>query len=128
MESFPIVREYISGATASGVNEATLALEEMKTLAHTYSPAYTEADFQRVLESSSHITFNSLNQLARFRERIKAFDRDISVGIRVNPEYSEVKTELYNPCAPGARLGITADQLGDRFPEGIEGFHFHTSV
>ncbi len=123
---FPIVCEYISGATASGANEATLALEEMKSLAHTYSPAYTEADFQRVLEASSHITFNSLNQLAQFRERIKAFDRVISVGIRVNPEYSEVKTELYNPCAPGARLGITADQLGEYLPEGIDGFHFHT--
>ncbi len=123
---FPIVREYISGATASGANEATLALEEMKTLAHTYSPAYTDADFQRVLEASSHITFNSLAQLAQFNARIQAFDRAISIGIRVNPEFSEVKTELYNPCAPGARLGITVDQLGDMLPAGVEGFHFHT--
>lgn len=123
---FPIVREYVSGATASGANEAKLALEEMKTLAHTYSPAFTDADFHQILECSSHITFNSLTQLAQFGERVKAFERTITVGLRVNPEFSEVTTELYNPCAPGARLGITADQLGDQLPEGVEGFHFHT--
>jgi carboxynorspermidine decarboxylase len=123
---FPIVREYVSGATASGAHEARLAVEEMKTLAHTYSPAFTEADFQQVLECSSHITFNSLTQLAHYGERVKAYERAITVGLRVNPEFSEVATELYNPCAPGARLGITADQLGNQLPEGVEGFHFHT--
>jgi len=123
---FPIVREYISGATASGAYEARLAREEMITLAHTYSPAFTDDDFQEVLESSSHITFNSMEQLARFRRRVIEFERPISMGIRVNPEFSEVTTELYNPCAPGARLGITADQLGDTLPAGLEGFHFHT--
>jgi carboxynorspermidine decarboxylase len=123
---FPVVREYISGATASGANEATLALEEMKSLAHTYSPAFTESDFHRVLESSSHITFNSLAQLSKFQERVSGYERAISVGLRVNPEFSEVQTELYNPCAPGARLGITADQLGETLPAIVEGFHFHT--
>ena len=123
---FPIVREYISGAAASGANEATLVAEEMKTLAHTYSPAFAESDFQRVLEASSHITFNSLTQYNHFRERLNSFPRAISAGLRVNPEFSEVKTEIYNPCAPGARLGITANQLGESLPEGIEGFHFHT--
>ncbi len=123
---FPIVREYITGATASGANEAKLAMEEMKSLAHTYSPAFTETDFQQVLENSSHITFNSLAQLEKFGGRVRSFERAVSVGIRVNPEFSEVKTELYNPCAPGARLGITAGQLGDKLPEGVEGFHFHT--
>src|SRR5665647_2394219 len=72
---FPIVREYITGATASGANEARLAAEEMKTLAHTYSPAFTESDFQQVLEYSSHITFNSLAQLEKFRDRVKSFER-----------------------------------------------------
>jgi carboxynorspermidine decarboxylase len=123
---FPVIREYISGATASGANEAMLAYEEMKTLAHTYSPAFTDSDFQKVMECSSHITFNSLNQYERFRERISSFERPISIGLRVNPEYSEVKTELYNPCAAGTRLGMTADQLGERLPDGIEGIHFHT--
>ena len=123
---FPIVREYISGATASGANEARLAAEEMKSLAHTYSPAFTDSDFQTVLECSSHITFNSLTQLAYFSERVKTYSKHISVGLRVNPEFSEVKTALYNPCAPGARLGIIGEQLGDTLPEEVEGFHFHT--
>jgi carboxynorspermidine decarboxylase len=123
---FPIVREYISGATASGANEARLAAEEMKSLAHTYSPAFTESDFQTVMDCSSHITFNSLTQLAQFSERVQTYGRHISIGIRVNPEFSEVQTELYNPCAPGARLGIIADQLEDTLPGEVEGFHFHT--
>jgi carboxynorspermidine decarboxylase len=125
-KTFPIVREYISGATASGPYEARLAFEEMKSLAHTYSPAYTEADFDDVLQYSSHITFNSLTQYYRFFPQVEKFERKISVGIRVNPEYSEVETELYNPCAPGTRLGILASQLGDKLPDGVEGFHFHT--
>lgn len=123
---FPIVREYVSGATASGANEATLALEEMKSYAHTYSPAFTDFDFQRVMESSSHITFNSLSQFEKFRHQVSSFERPISLGLRVNPEFSEVQTELYNPCAPGARLGITEEALGNKLPDGIEGFHFHT--
>jgi carboxynorspermidine decarboxylase len=123
---FPIVREYISGATASGANEARLAFEEMNCLAHTYSPAFTDADFQTVLDCSSHITFNSLTQLEHFIDRVKAYQRAITVGLRVNPEFSEVVTELYNPCAPGARLGIIVDQLGDKLPASVKGFHFHT--
>jgi len=98
----------------------------MKTLAHTYSPAFQQSDFNEVLENSSHITFNSLSQLERFLPYVRNFSRKISVGIRVNPEFSEVETELYNPCSPGTRLGILADQLGDELPDGVEGFHFHT--
>jgi len=123
---FPIVREYISGAAASGAYEAKLATDEMKTLAHTYSPAFQQSDFNVVLENSSHITFNSLSQLERFLPDVRNFSRKISTGIRVNPEFSEVETALYNPCAPGTRLGVLADQLGDELPDGIEGFHFHT--
>jgi len=123
---FPIVREYISGAAASGAYEAKLATDEMKTLAHTYSPAFQQSDFNVVLENSSHITFNSLSQLERFLPDVRNFSRKISTGIRVNPEFSEVETALYNPCAPGTRLGVLADQLGEELPEGIEGIHFHT--
>jgi carboxynorspermidine decarboxylase len=123
---FPIVREYFSGAAASGAWEARLAAEEMNSPAHTYSPAFTEEDFDEVLKYSSHITFNSLSQFEKFSPLVKNFNRKISIGLRVNPEHSEVKTELYNPCAPGSRLGITADQLGDKLPKGVEGLHFHT--
>jgi len=124
--AFPIVREYISGAAASGAYEAKLAVDEMKTLAHAYSPAFQQSDFKVVMENSSHITFNSLSQLERFLPDVRNFSRKISTGIRVNPEFSEVETALYNPCAPGTRLGVLADQLGDELPDGIEGFHFHT--
>jgi len=123
---FPIVREYISGAAASGAYEAKLAADEMRTLAHTYSPAFQLSDFNEVLENSSHITFNSLSQLEQFIPLVKNYSRSISAGIRVNPEFSEVETELYNPCSPGTRLGVLAGQLGNELPEGIEGFHFHT--
>jgi carboxynorspermidine decarboxylase len=125
-KAFPIIREHFSGAAASGAWEARLASEEMKSPAHTYSPAFTGEDFEEVLQYSSHITFNSLSQFEKFFPRIKKFERKISVGLRVNPEFSEVKTPLYNPCAPGTRLGITSDRLGDRLPDGIEGLHFHT--
>ena len=123
--SFPIFREYIHHSTASSVYEARLALEEFGSKAHTYSPAYTEADFPEIMRCSSHITFNSLSQFERFYPMTVAEGSGISCGIRVNPEYSEVETELYNPCAPGTRFGVTADLLPDTLPEGIEGFHCH---
>ena len=119
--SFPIFREYIEHSTASSVYEARLALEEFGSKAHTYSPAYTEADFPEIMRCSSHITFNSLSQFHRFYPMVEAEGSGISCGIRVNPEYSEVETELYNPCA----LGVMAEQLPDRLPQGIEGFHCH---
>ena len=123
--SFPIFREYIDHSTASSPYEARLALEEFGSKAHTYSPAYTEADFPEIMRCSSHITFNSLSQYERFRPQVKAYGESISCGLRVNPEYSEVETELYNPCAPGTRFGVVADQLPEQLPEGIEGFHCH---
>lgn len=124
-KSFPIFREYIDYSTASSVYEARLALDEFGNKAHTYSPAYTEEDFPEIMWCSSHITFNSLNQFNRFYPFIEADGNRISCGIRINPEYSEVETELYNPCAPGTRFGITADLLPNQLPDGIEGFHCH---
>lgn len=123
---FPIVREYIPYSTASSVNEARLAFEEMGSPAHTYSPAYTDENFPIFLKYSSHITFNSLSQFHRFYPQVVADGNRISCGLRINPEYSEVGTDLYNPCAPGSRMGVIADLIGDRLPEGIEGLHFHT--
>lgn len=125
-KSFPIFREYVNSSTASSVYEARLALEEFGSKAHTYSPAYTEADFPAIMKCSSHITFNSLSQYERFYPSVVADGKRISCGIRINPEYSEVETELYNPCAPGTRFGITADLLPDELPQGIDGFHCHT--
>ncbi len=119
---FPIIREYIQNATASSLSEARLAYEEMKTKAHTYAPVYLEDEFEKISEYSNHITFNSLSQLKKFESRINPA---ISVGLRVNPEYSEVGTDLYNPCSPGSRLGLLAEQLPDKLPEIVQGLHFH---
>lgn len=124
-KSFPIFREYIRYTTASSVYEARLAYEEFGSKAHTYSPAYTEADFPVIMQCSSHITFNSFSQYRRFYPMVEASGKDISCGIRINPEYSEVEVELYNPCAPGTRFGVTADLLPEVLPAGIEGFHCH---
>ncbi len=121
--SFPVFREYIDHSTASSVYEARLALEEFGSKAHTYSPAYTESDFPEIMRCSSHITFNSFAQFNRFSAA--AIGEGISCGIRINPEYSEVETELYNPCAPGTRFGVTADLLPAVLPAGLEGFHCH---
>lgn len=121
-KSFPIFREYISQTTASSLFEARLAKEEFGSKAHTYSPAYTENEFEEIVECSSHITFNSLSQYERFASMAK--DK-VSVGLRVNPEYSEIETELYNPCAQGSRFGILAKDLPEQLPEQIKGFHIH---
>ena len=110
-KSFPVIREYIPHSTASSIHEARLAFEEVGSPAHTYSPAYTERDFPTILKYSSHITFNSLTQFERFYPQVVADGNRVSCGLRINPEYSEVETDLYNPCAPSSRLGITADKL-----------------
>lgn len=124
-KSFPIFREYINSVTASSIHEARLAREEFGSLAHTFSPAYTDEEFDEIMRCSSHISFNSLTQYQRFYERTKDAPHSISCGIRINPEYSEIETELYNPCAPGSRFGVTADSLPENLPSGIEGFHCH---
>jgi carboxynorspermidine decarboxylase len=121
--TFPIFRQYIDHSTASSLYEARLAYEEFGSRAHTYSPAYLVDEFDEIVKYSRCITFNSLNQFHRYYPM--TIGHDVSCGIRVNPEYSEVKTDLYNPCAPGSRFGITFDQLPDQLPAGIEGFHCH---
>lgn len=123
--SFPIFREYIHHSTASSPFEALLAYREFGSKAHTYSPAYTDESFSTIIECSSHITFNSFSQFSRFYPQVAAYPVPISCGVRINPEYSEVETELYNPCAPGTRFGLMASQLPEQLPQGIEGFHCH---
>ena len=124
-KSFPIIREYIGHSTASSVAEAQLAYEEMGSPAHTYAPSYTDEEFPTFLRYSSHITFNSLSQYERFYPQVKASGRDVRCGVRINPGFSVVETDLYNPSAPGSRLGVTADLIGERLPEGISGLHLH---
>lgn len=124
-KTFPIFREYISSTTASSLSEAKLAFEEFGAPAHTFSPAYVEREIDEIARCSSHITFNSLSQFMRFVDRVKHENNKLSCGLRVNPEYSEVGTMLYNPCAPGTRFGVSVDKLTEILPQGIEGFHCH---
>ena len=124
-KTFPIFREYIKSTTASSLFEARLAFEEFGSRAHTYSPAYKEDEFEEIVKCSSHITFNSFSQYERFALNAKRLNPDINIGIRINPEHSEVETDLYNPCAPGTRFGVTADKIPEVLPSLIEGFHCH---
>lgn len=121
---FDILKEYISGGAASSLNEARLCYEQIGTPAHTYCPVYDEKDFSQIAFYSSHLTFNSLNQFNKYLPFILKHP-EISPGLRINPEYSEISHGLYNPCSPGSRLGVTAGQLMDGLPDGIEGLHFH---
>ena len=127
--TFPIFEEYGICSTASSLNEMQLANEELGCRAHTYCPAYTPETIKRFLAGSSHITFNSVAQFERFKPSVDAYnaanpDRTVSCGLRINPMCSVVETDIYNPCSPGSRFGVTADAL-TTLPEGIDGFHFH---
>lgn len=129
-KTFPIVREYVRDSTASSLNEMMLGLEELGGNVHTYCPAYTDATITRFMEGSSHITFNSLGQWNKFAGHVDAYnsshpDTPVSPGLRVNPQCSVIDTDIYNPALPGSRFGVTADMLGGKLPQGIEGLHFH---
>ena len=124
--AFPIVREYVSGATASSLHEVMLCHEEMGVKAHTYAVAYAPREFPKILKLSSHITFNSLTQWKRYSKKLLSSPEKVSPGIRVNPGWSPVGTALYNPASPGSRLGEPAENFKGVLPEGIEGLHLHT--
>lgn len=121
---FPLIRQYLAGATASSLHEARLGFEEMGEKCHAYTPAYLPNEFNDFMNYASHMTFNSLNQVEQFA--LQAHSNGISCGIRINPEYAEVETDMYNPCIAGSRLGIRRSDLGNTLPEGIEGLHSHT--
>jgi carboxynorspermidine decarboxylase len=124
--SFPQIRTTLKGASASSLWEARLAAEEFGTEVHVYSPAYRDEDVPEILPLASHMTFNSIGQWERFRHQIAAHTlHRPSIGLRINPEYSPVKTALYNPCQPSTRLGVSAKNLGDTLPAGIDGFLSH---
>ena len=124
-KTFPIFREYISSTTASSLSEARLAFDKFGSKAHTFSPAYTDYEIDEIAACSSHLTFNSLTQYERLHERARKQNPEISFGLRINPEYSEIETDIYNPCAPGTRFGVSADKLPEQLPEEIDGFHCH---
>lgn len=128
--SFPIIKEYIQDSTASSLNEMKLGNEELGGEVHTYCPVYTDATIGEFLNGSTHITFNSVSQYEKFKDRISAYnvshpEKPVSAGLRVNPHCSVIDTDIYNPSLPGSRFGVTADVIGDKLPEGIEGLHFH---
>lgn len=121
--SFDIVREYNRDFTASSLNELRLGNETLGGEAHSYCPAYTEDTIEEYLERSTHITFNSIHQWERFSNRVR--QSKVSPGLRVNPQCSVIDTDIYNPALPGSRFGVTAEEIGESLPEGIEGLHFH---
>jgi len=120
---FPIISKYINKTTASSLSEAQLAVEKFRCKAHSYAPVYTNKEFPDIVACSSHITFNSQAQFEKFYPQTQKYN--ISCGLRINPEISIVETDIYNPAAKGSRLGITADLLPEKLPQGIEGLHFH---
>ena len=121
--TFPLVRDYLKGCTASSVWEARLAAEEFSREVHAYAPAYKQSDIAELLPIVHHISFNSLSQWQRYKDQV--LEAGVSAGLRVNPEHQEAETELYDPSAPGSRLGIRAVDLENADITGIEGLHVH---
>ncbi len=124
-QTYPLIAEYISGCTASGLFEARLGHEEMGKENHIFSPAYTESEFDEILKICDHISFNSIAQWEKFKEKVFACPKKVSCGIRINPEHSTQEHGIYDPCSEFSRLGAVKSSF-DGFPEGIEGLHFHT--
>lgn len=125
--TYPLIGKYLSGTTASGLFEAKLGKEEMPDgETHIYAPAYSEKDFDEIVTIADHIVFNSFVQYERFYPTIKSCGREIEIGIRMNPEYSEIETDIYNPCFKNSRLGTVLAEFPEKLPAGISGLHFHT--
>lgn len=125
-DTFPLVRQYLLGTTASGQDEARLGFEAFGGEVHCFSPAFGDEEMGVVLRYADHLSFNSPSQWRHFRGTIAAAPRRVSCGLRVNPEHSTGDVPLYDPCAPGSRLGTRARELSPEVMEGLEGLHFHT--
>ncbi len=123
---YPLLSRYLDGTTASGLFEARLGRENFGKEVHVFSPAYKDEEIDQLVKIADHIVFNSFRQWDKYRESVKSCGRSMSCGIRVNPEYSEIETEIYNPCAVNSRLGVTAEQFDESKLDGIDGLHFHT--
>ena len=124
--TFPLINRYLQGTCASSPHEARLGKEEFGGEVHAYAPAYSTKDMEELLPLVNHISFNSINQWQHHKKEVLESSRLIRCGLRINPQYSEVKVELYNPCSPNSRLGITLDELQGQDISGISGLHFHT--
>lgn len=124
--TYPLISEYLQGTTASSLFEARLGKEEMKGEVHIFSPAYREDEMSEIIATCDHMVFNSFSQWKKYREQVKASGKKTQCGIRINPEYSEIETDIYNPCLTGSRFGTTLDQFEEDELEGIDGLHFHT--
>ncbi len=123
---YPLIAKYLDGVTSSGVMEARLGYEEMGKEVHTYAPAFADHEMDDVIRYSDHIVFNSFHQLNKFKDKVKNSGKQIECGLRLNPKYSEIDTDIYNPCFTGSRLGITPEQFQPDQLDGIDGLHFHT--
>ncbi|QUB96722.1 carboxynorspermidine decarboxylase [Leptotrichia sp. oral taxon 221] len=134
---YPLIGHYLDGTTASSLFEAKLGYEEMekkftkkKLETHIFNPSYRDDEFDEILDITNHIVFNSFAQWNKFKgrvqEKIKATGKHISCGLRVNPEFSEVETEIYNPAGRYSRFGVTIENFKEDELEGLEGLHFHT--
>ncbi|WP_294349058.1 carboxynorspermidine decarboxylase [uncultured Clostridium sp.] len=123
---YPLIGKYLKGVTSSSLFEAKLGYEEMGKEVHIYAPAYREDEFDEIIKYSDHIVFNSFNQWNKFKDKIKNANKHIECGIRINPEYAEIETDIYNPCFENSRLGTTLDNFLEENLEGIDGLHFHT--
>lgn len=125
--TFPLIGKYLKGVTSSSLFEARLGYEEMGKQVHIFSPAYREDEFEDIMKYSDHIIFNSFNQWKLYRDRVKNYkDKKIQCGIRINPEYSEIETDIYNPCFENSRMGVTLKNFEENDLDGIDGLHFHT--
>ncbi|MCK4441480.1 MAG: carboxynorspermidine decarboxylase, partial [Sulfurovaceae bacterium] len=124
-QSFDLVSKYLDGCCASGLHEALLSNEKFQKETHTYSPAFKDNDIEKIANISEHIVFNSPNQFKRFAKLTKEINPNISLGIRVNPEYSESPVEIYNPCGLYSRLGTTISNFDESIVGQIDGLHFH---
>ena len=123
---YPQLSKVLCGTTASGLYEARLGREEFEGEVHVYSPAYTDEDMGELVKIADHIVFNSFSQWKKHRDTVKNCGREVSCGLRCNPEYSEIETDIYNPCFAGSRLGITLENFEEDELDGIDGLHFHT--
>lgn len=123
---YPLIAEYLDGVASSSLFEARLGYEEMGKEVHIYAPAYRDDEFEKILNYSDHIVFNSFSQWKKFKGKVENYNKKIECAIRINPEYSEIKTDIYNPCSKNSRMGSTLDNLKDEDFSGIEGIHFHT--